>query len=75
MDEKTKKKLMQLLEIFGLAMEEERKAQELYLKCKEEYGGHADFAALFDWLHGQEVSHEKALKEKYKALKAELAAK
>jgi len=75
MDEKTKKKLMRMLEVFGLAAEEERKAQELYRKCKEEYGGHADLAVLFDWLYAQEVTHEKALKEKYKALKAKLAAK
>ena len=74
MDEETRKKLRQVLEIFEFAAEEERKAQDLYQRNKKECSNYPDLAALFDWLHGQEVDHEKALLQKYTALKAKLTA-
>lgn len=69
-----REKLIKLLEIFKAAADEEKKAQELYARCKSDYADNAEYSALFDWLYSQEIKHEKKLQEKYAGLKKKLAA-
>lgn len=64
-----KAELRNLLRVFKFAANEERKAQKMYLKAKEKFSKHEEYADLFEWLYNEEVEHEEKLREKYISLK------
>ena len=74
MDDKRRERLLRLMEIFETAVGDERKAQELYRRGKNDCDDDPERAALFDWLYKEEVRHEQALLEHYAILKKSLSA-
>ncbi|OGS20540.1 MAG: hypothetical protein A2252_09785 [Elusimicrobia bacterium RIFOXYA2_FULL_39_19] len=71
MDEKQKQKMIKLLKVFKIAVEEERKTKVLYKKMQKVVSVDKECSILFEWLANEEVRHEEKLREKYKFLKKE----
>ncbi len=69
-----KAELRNLLRVFKFAVNQERKAQKMYLKAKEKfskYDKYKECVKLFDWLYNEEAEHEEKLRERYISLKKE----